>query len=115
MRPLRYAINVTLDGCCDHRAGSTDEELHRYWAEKLAQADALLFGRVTYEMMEGAWRLSATGARSDWMEDWGERLALRVMHRTAGTCAPFFRHRFELWLFSISEFFLSPTATKAHC
>jgi hypothetical protein len=48
MRPLRYSINVTLDGCCDHRAGSTDEELHRYWAEKLAQADALLFGPVTY-------------------------------------------------------------------
>jgi dihydrofolate reductase len=68
MRPLRYSINVTLDGCCDHREGSTDEELHRYWAEKLAQADALLFGRVTYEMMEGAWRPSATGARPDWME-----------------------------------------------
>jgi dihydrofolate reductase len=40
MRPLRYSINLTLDGCCDHRAGSTDEELHRYWAEKLAQAEA---------------------------------------------------------------------------
>ena len=50
MRPLRYSINVTLDECVDHRAGSTDEELHRFWAEKLAQADALLFGRVTYEM-----------------------------------------------------------------
>ena len=59
MRPLRYSINVTLDGCCDHRAGSTDEELHRYWAENLAQADALLFGRVTYEMMEEAWRPAA--------------------------------------------------------
>src|SRR5581483_8885755 len=57
MRPLRYAINITLDGCCDHRAGVPDEELHRYWAEQLAQADALLFGRVTYEMMEAAWRL----------------------------------------------------------
>ena len=68
MQPLRYAINITLDGCCDHRAGSTDEELHRYWAEKLAQADALLFGRVTYEMMEAAWRPPATVARPDWME-----------------------------------------------
>jgi dihydrofolate reductase len=68
MRPLRYSINVTLDGCCDHRAGTADEELHRYWAENLAQADALLFGRVTYEMMEAAWRPSATGARPDWME-----------------------------------------------
>ena len=69
MRPLRYSINVTLDGCCDHRAGSTDEELHRYWAENLAEADALLFGRVTYEMMEAAWRLSTrTVAMPDWTE-----------------------------------------------
>ena len=57
MRPLRYAINVTLDGCCDHRAGFADDELHRYWAESLSRADGLLFGRVTYEMMEAAWRL----------------------------------------------------------
>jgi dihydrofolate reductase len=70
MRPLRYSINITLDGCCDHRAGSTDEALHRYWAEYLAQADALLFGRVTYEMMEGAWRPSATGAWPEWMAEW---------------------------------------------
>ena len=78
MRPLRYSINVTLDGCCDHRAGSTDEELHRYWAEKLAQADALLFGRVTYEMMEGAWRRSPPGARPDWMADWMEPFARTI-------------------------------------
>ena|SRR5215510_3667980 len=69
MRPLRYSINVTLDGCCDHRAGLVDEDLHRHAAENLAQADALLFGRVTYEMMESAWRLR-TGARPDWMQDW---------------------------------------------
>jgi hypothetical protein len=48
MRPLRYSINVTLDGCCDHRAGFPDEGLHRHAAENLAQADALIFGRVTY-------------------------------------------------------------------
>jgi dihydrofolate reductase len=71
MRPLRYAINVTLDGCCDHREGSTDEELHRHWAETLAQADGLLFGRVTYEMMEAAWRAPArTGVWPDWMTEW---------------------------------------------
>src|SRR3954468_4616396 len=78
MRPLRYSINVTLDGCCDHRAGSTDEELHRYWAEKLAQADALIFGRVTYEMMEAAWRLPATGVKPDWMADWMEPFARTI-------------------------------------
>jgi dihydrofolate reductase len=78
MRPLRYSINITVDGCCDHRAGSTDEELHRYWAENLAQADALLFGRVTYEMMEAAWRSPATGVRPDWMTDWMEPFALTI-------------------------------------
>ena len=69
MRPLRYSINVTLDGCCDHRAFAADEALHRHAAETLAGADALLFGRVTYEMMEAAWRSSARpAARPDWME-----------------------------------------------
>src|ERR1700745_4339679 len=69
MRPLRYSINVTLDGCCDHRAISADEDLHHHFAESLAQADALLFGRVTYQMMEAAFRPPArTGARPDWME-----------------------------------------------
>jgi dihydrofolate reductase len=46
-----------------------DEELHRHAAENIAQADALLLGRVTYEMMEAAFRPPAgTGARPDWME-----------------------------------------------
>jgi dihydrofolate reductase len=53
--------------------------LHRYWAENLAQADALLFGRVTYEMMEAAWRPPArTGAKPDWMEPWMEPFARTI-------------------------------------
>ena len=56
MRPLRYSINITLDGCCDHRVGVPDEELHRHATEAIEQADALLFGRVIYEMMESAFR-----------------------------------------------------------
>src|SRR5579864_1234271 len=72
MRPLRYSINVTLDGCCDHREGIADEELHQHATETLARADALLFGRVTYEMMESAWRSrdgsSSRAAFPDWME-----------------------------------------------
>ncbi len=78
-RPLRYSINVTLDGCCDHRAISPDEDLHRHAAENLAQADALLFGRVTYEMMEAGWRpLAETGVRPDWMADWMEPFARTI-------------------------------------
>jgi len=69
MRPLRYTINVTLDGCCDHLAGIPSEELHRHAAAGIANADALLFGRVTYEMMETAWRLPITSwTIPDWME-----------------------------------------------
>jgi dihydrofolate reductase len=78
MRPLRYSINVTLDGCCDHRAGTSDEESYRHWAESLARADALLFGRVIYEMMEAAWRLPATGVMPDWMADWMEPFARTI-------------------------------------
>ena len=69
MRPLRYSINVTLDGCCDHRAITPDEEMHRHHAENLAKADALLLGRVTYQMMEEAWRGTAeTAAMPEWMK-----------------------------------------------
>lgn len=69
MGPLRYSINVTLDGCCDHRGITADEEMHRHAVENLDQADALLFGRVTYQMMEAAFRPSArTASRRDWTE-----------------------------------------------
>jgi dihydrofolate reductase len=68
-----------LDGCCDHRAIIPDEDLHRHAAENLARADALLFGRVTYEMMEAAWRAPArTGTRPDWMQPWMEPFARTI-------------------------------------
>lgn len=67
MRPLRYSINVTLDGCCDHRAMPAGEELHHYAAKNLEQADALLFGRTIYEMMETAFR-PRPGTSPDWTD-----------------------------------------------
>ena len=75
MRPLRYSINVTLDGCCDHRVMIADEDLHRHAVKNIAQADALLFGRVTYGMMEAAWRLST---RTVTMPDWTEPFARTI-------------------------------------
>jgi len=79
MQPLRYSINVTLDGCCDHRAMVADEELHRRAAENIARADALLLGRVTYEMMEAAWKAPAqTGVRPDRMPPWMEPFARTI-------------------------------------
>jgi dihydrofolate reductase len=69
MRPLRYSINVTLDGCCDHRAIVPDEDLHRNAAENIERADGLVFGRVTYQLMEEGWRLPVPAvARPEWME-----------------------------------------------
>ncbi|MBV6726023.1 dihydrofolate reductase family protein [Nocardioides daeguensis] len=71
MRPLRYSINLTLDGCCHHEAGlAPDAESMRYWTAEMARADALLYGRVTYEMMESAWRRPTSGTWPDWMDEW---------------------------------------------
>ena len=56
-----------------------DEDLHCHAAETLAQADALLFGRVTYEMMQAAWRpVASTGAMPDWMPAWMEPFARTI-------------------------------------
>jgi dihydrofolate reductase len=75
MRPLRYSINVTLDGCVDHRVGIADEDLHRNAMQNIEHADALLFGRVTYEMMEEAWRLAT---RTVVMPAWTEPFARTI-------------------------------------
>lgn len=66
MRPLRYAINVTLDGCVDHRQGIPDEETHRHAMESITRNDALIFGRITYQMMEAAWRQPSSHAMPEW-------------------------------------------------
>jgi dihydrofolate reductase len=86
MGPLRYSINVTLDGCCDHRAGLADEELHRHAVENLEQADALLFGRVTYQMMEAAFRSPGrAGARPDWMEPFARTIDVAKKYVVSST------------------------------
>src|SRR5688572_18677300 len=90
MRPLRYSINVTLDGCCDHRAISADEALHealhRHAAETLNRADALLFGRVTYEMMESAFRQPAqSGARAELMDPFARAINAAKKHVVSST------------------------------
>jgi dihydrofolate reductase len=62
MQPLRYSINVTLDGRCDHLAITPGEEVHRHATSVLQRADSLLLGRITYQMMEEAWRAPAPGS-----------------------------------------------------
>ncbi|MBV8476698.1 MAG: dihydrofolate reductase family protein [Acidobacteria bacterium] len=88
MRPLRYSINVTLDGCCDHRAILADEDLHGHAVENLEQADALLFGRVTYEMMQAAFRPpTRRGARPDWMEPFARTINAAKKYVVSSTLA----------------------------
>jgi len=67
-RPLHFSLNVTLDGCYDHTAGIADDELHRRATASIEKADALLFGRVIYQMMESAWRQpTPPDAWPEWM------------------------------------------------
>ena len=74
MRPLRYSINTTLDGCCDHRAGTPDADTHQHATEAIARADALLFGRVVYEMMEQAWRPPGMAGMPAWTAPFAEQI-----------------------------------------
>ena len=86
MQPLRYSINVTLDGCCDHRVAIADEELHQHAIENIDRADALLFGRVIYEMMESAWRGPApAGTRPEWMEPFARSIDAKKKYVVSST------------------------------
>ncbi|MBJ7288441.1 dihydrofolate reductase family protein [Williamsia sp.] len=86
MQPLRYSINITLDGCCDHRSMVPDEALHRHAAQILSDADALLFGRVTYEMMESAWRPTTDEvSRPDWMAPFARTISAAKKYVVSST------------------------------
>ena len=86
MQPLRYSINVTLDGCCDHRGMSPLDDLHRHAIENIERSDALLFGRVTYEMMEAAFRPPArTAGRPDWMEPFARTISAAKKYVVSST------------------------------
>jgi dihydrofolate reductase len=75
-----------LDGCCDHRVMIPDEDLHRHARENIDQADALLLGRVTYEMMEAGWRHPApAGTRPDWMESFARTIGAAKKYVVSST------------------------------
>jgi dihydrofolate reductase len=75
MAPLTFALNVTLDGCNDHREMIADDELHDYFTDLIDGAGAVLYGRTTYELMEAAWPAVARdeGAPRA-MRDWARKL-----------------------------------------
>jgi len=94
MRPLLYSINVTLDGCIDHRVGAADPALleeqlratHRHATESMGRADTLLFGRITYQMMEEAWRLETrTMTMPDWTEPFAHTIDAMKKYVVSGT------------------------------
>ncbi|WP_119081120.1 dihydrofolate reductase family protein [Chitinophaga alhagiae] len=55
MRNLIFGINITLDGCCDHTKGYPNEELHEYFTDIMQEADLVVYGRKTYELMVPFW------------------------------------------------------------
>jgi dihydrofolate reductase len=55
MRKVIAAINMTIDGFCDHTAGIVDDELHQHYNDLLSNAGILLYGRITYQLMESYW------------------------------------------------------------
>src|SRR5215831_18170826 len=55
MRNVIFAINITLDGCCDHTRQIADDESHEYFTQLLREVDLLVFGRKTYELMVPFW------------------------------------------------------------
>ena len=52
MRKVIAAINMTLDGFCDHTSGIPDEEIHQHYADLLDSAGVVLYGRITYQLMQ---------------------------------------------------------------
>src|SRR5262245_1893889 len=72
---LTFGLNVTLDGCIDHTQGIVDDELHDYWTQLMDQSGAMLFGRNTYELMEGAWPAVAHDEKAPRaMREWAQKL-----------------------------------------
>lgn len=72
---LTFGLNVTLDGCCDHRVGIADDELHDHWTQLMDAAGAMLWGRVTYELMESAWPAVARDESAPRaMREWARKL-----------------------------------------
>jgi len=84
---LTFSINVTLDGCVDHRGGIADDETHAHYTRLLEQNGAMLWGRTTYEMMESYWPLVASGEvdAPPALRDWAVTLEAMVKYVVSST------------------------------
>jgi dihydrofolate reductase len=84
---LTFAINVTLDGCVDHREGIADDETHDFFTRLMDESGAMLWGRVTYEMMESYWPAVARGAEEapPAMREWAVKLEAKPKYVVSST------------------------------
>ncbi|HVL81799.1 MAG TPA: dihydrofolate reductase family protein [Actinomycetota bacterium] len=87
---LTFALNVTLDGCCDHREGIVDDELHDYFTQLMDAAGAMLWGRVTYELMESAWPAVARDEDAPRaMREWARKLEAKPKYVVSASRSDF--------------------------
>lgn len=84
---LTFSINVTLDGCVDHREGIADDETHAYFTRLMDQGGAMLWGRTTYEMMEDYWPLVARGEvdAPPALKEWADKLDAKPKYVVSAT------------------------------
>jgi len=88
---LTFGLNVTLDGCVDHREGIADDETHAFFTALMEQGGAMLWGRVTYEMMESYWPGVARGevAAPPALRTWAEHLEAKPKYVVSSTRTDF--------------------------
>lgn len=91
MGTLTFSINVTLDGCIDHTEGIANDETHAFFTRMMDDAGAMLWGRVTYEMMESYWPLVASGEveAPPAIRDWAVKLEEKPKYVASSTRADF--------------------------
>lgn len=84
---LIFALNLSLDGCVDHREGLADDETHAFFTHLMDEAGAMLWGRVTYEMMEAYWPALARGEvqAAPAMREWATKLETKPKYVVSST------------------------------
>ena len=87
MGRLTFSLNVTLDGCVDHQEGIADDETHALFTRLLDEGGAMLWGRVTYEMMESHWPLVARGDEQapPALREWAVKLEAKPKYVVSST------------------------------
>ncbi len=87
---LTFGLNVTLDGCIDHTQGIADDALHDYWTGLMDHSGAMLFGRNTYELMEGAWPAVARDEKAPRaMREWAQKLEAKPKYVVSSSRSDF--------------------------